>query len=174
MSEADSATSTLQINLTADIIVAYVSKNSVPVSELANLLSSVHAALGSLAAGGSAAPLKNGVEKPNAAQIKKSVTADGLISFEDGKSYKTLRRHLTTRGLSPEAYREKWGLSHDYPMTAPSYSAQRSALAKSLGLGQFRRDASAETIEDGQTSEETSPAKRRGRPPGQTKASEAA
>ena len=174
MSEVDTTRSSLQINLTADIIAAYVANNSVPVSELANLLRSVHAALGSLAVGMATAPAKDAVEKPTPAQIKKSIMSDGLISFEDGKSYKTLRRHLTIRGLSPEAYRVKYGLPVDYPMTAPSYSAQRSALAKSLGLGQFRRGASAEITEDGQTSEETSSAKRRGRPPGQTKASEAA
>lgn len=174
MSEAASTKFSVQIALTAEIIAAYVSNNSVPVSELANLLSSVHAALENLAAIGSATPSKSGVEKPTAAQIKKSITPDGLISFEDGKSYKTLRRHLTIRGLSPEAYREKWGLSRDYPMTAPSYSAQRSELAKSLGLGQLRRSASAETTEDGQTPRNAAPAKRRGRPSGQTKTSAAA
>lgn len=75
----------------------------------------------------------------SAAQIRKSVTHDHIVSFEDGRPYKTLRRHLTLRGLSPEAYREKWGLPRDYPMTAASYSAQRSELARALGLGQQRR-----------------------------------
>jgi len=130
--------------------------------------------LGALRPGGAAAPPKDSVEKPTAAQIKKSITPDGLVSFEDGKSYKTLRRHLTIRGLTPEAYRAKYGLPVDYPMTAPSYSAQRSALAKSLGLGQFRRGAAADATEDGQTSEKAAPAKRRGRPSGQSKASAAA
>ena len=129
------------IELTADIVSAYVSKNSVPVTELASLLSSVHAALTSLATGGSDAPAKDAIEKPTAAQIKKSITPDSLISFEDGKAYKTLRRHLTIRGLTPEGYREKYGLSRDYPMTSASYSAQRSELARSLGLGNHRKAA---------------------------------
>jgi predicted transcriptional regulator len=130
------------IELTADIVSAYVSKNSVPVTELANLLGSVHAALSGLASGGSDAPAKDAIEKPTPAQIKKSITPDGLISFEDGKPYKTLRRHLTIRGLTPEAYRAKYGLPVDYPMTAASYSAQRSELARALGLGNNRKGVS--------------------------------
>ena len=130
---------TEHITLTADLVSAYVSNNSIPVSELTNLLSSVHAALSGLAVGGSAAPAKDAVEKPPAAQIKKAITPDSLISFEDGKPYKTLRRHLTLRGLTPEAYREKYGLPRDYPMTSASYSEQRSKLALALGLGQQRR-----------------------------------
>jgi predicted transcriptional regulator len=74
--------------------------------------------------------------KLTSAQIRKSITEDGLVSFEDGRRYKTLKRHLAVRGLTPAQYREKWGLAHDYPMVAPSYSAKRSALAVSLGLGQ--------------------------------------
>ena len=86
-----------------------------------------------------ATPAADQIEKPTPAQIKKSITPDALISFEDGKSYKTLRRHLTLRGLTPEAYRAKYGLSADYPMTAASYSAQRSELARALGLGNSRK-----------------------------------
>ena len=129
------------IELAADIVSAYVSNNSIPTSELANLLASVHAAVSGLATGGSAASKKDEIEKATPAQVKKSITPEALISFEDGKPYKTLRRHLTLRGLSPEAYREKWGLPVDYPMTSASYSAQRSELARALGLGQQGRAA---------------------------------
>jgi predicted transcriptional regulator len=125
------------IELAVDIVAAYVSNNSVPPSDLPGLIGGVHTALSSLSTAGrsSNAP----VEKMSAAQIRKSVTHDHIVSFEDGRPYKTLRRHLTLRGLSPEAYREKWGLPRDYPMTAASYSAQRSELARALGLGQQRR-----------------------------------
>ena len=73
--------------------------------------------------------------KVSSAQVRRSITGDTLISFEDGKSYKTLKRHLSTRGLTPADYRAKWGLPSDYPMVAPSYSASRSQMAKSIGLG---------------------------------------
>ncbi|TXN57906.1 MucR family transcriptional regulator, partial [Methylobacterium sp. WL18] len=75
-------------------------------------------------------------DKPSAAQIRKSVQHDGIVSFIDGKTYKTLKRHLTANGLSPQSYRERYGLPTDYPMVAPSYAEQRSALAKAIGLGQ--------------------------------------
>ena len=129
------------IELAAEIVSAYVSNNSVPAAELPGLISVIHSALTGLAApaAAEAAP----VEKLTAAQIRKSINADFLVSFEDGKHYKTLRRHLTLRGLSPEAYREKWGLPRDYPMTSSSYSAQRSELARALGLGQQRRKSAA-------------------------------
>jgi predicted transcriptional regulator len=139
MDDVVSIVSTDHIELTADIVSAYILNNPIPVSELANLLASVHAALSGLAFGGTDAALKDAVEKPTPAQIKKSITPDTLISFEDGKPYKTLRRHLTLRGLTPEAYRAKHGLPADYPMTSASYSAQRSELARSLGLGQQRK-----------------------------------
>jgi predicted transcriptional regulator len=148
-----------RIELTADIVSAFVSNNPVPVSELANLLTSVHTALSGLAAGGSAVSSKDEVEKATAAQIKKSITHDALISFEDGKPYKTLRRHLTLRGLTPEAYRAKHGLSADYPMTAASYSAQRSELARALGLGNSRKGqtkAAAKAAEPEETVSEAS------------------
>jgi predicted transcriptional regulator len=139
MDEVIPNTPTDHIELTADIVSAYVSNNNVPPSELANLLASVHAALSGLSTGGASEQAKDGVEKATPAQIKKSISPDALISFEDGKPYKTLRRHLTLRGLTPEAYRAKHGLSADYPMTAASYSAQRSELARSLGLGNNRK-----------------------------------
>ena len=127
------------IELTAGIVSAYVSNNHVQGAELATLIASTHAALSGIGQGNAtAAPA---AEKLTSAQVRKSITHDTLISFEDGKPYKTLRRHLTIKGLSPEAYREKWGLPPDYPMTAASYSEQRSALAKSLGLGQQRKKA---------------------------------
>ncbi|MCJ2070313.1 MucR family transcriptional regulator [Methylobacterium sp. J-030] len=126
-----------RIELAVDIVAAYVSNNSVPSTDLPGLIDIVHGALSQLASvqGGSSGP----VEKLTPAQIRKSITKDHIVSFEDGKPYKTLRRHLTLRGLSPEAYRAKWGLPVDYPMTAASYSAQRSDLARALGLGQQRR-----------------------------------
>ena len=99
------------------------------------------------------------IEKLTPAQIKKSISHDALISFEDGKPYKTLRRHLTLRGFTPEAYRAKWGLPPDYPMTAQGYSAQRSELARSLSLGQLRRRP-PETVPN----PAAKPPKKRGRP----------
>ncbi|SFV12999.1 MULTISPECIES: MucR family transcriptional regulator, partial [unclassified Methylobacterium] len=125
------------IALTSDIVSAYVSKNPVRPADIPGLLSGVHAALAALGQGDAAsAPA---VEKPTPTQIRKSITHDALISFEDGRPYKTLRRHLTIRDLTPEAYREKWGLPRDYPMTAVGYSEQRSALALSFGLGKQRK-----------------------------------
>ena len=160
------------LGLTADLVAAYVTNNSIPASELPGLMAKVHASLSGLTSAASAEPGKP--EPPTPSQIKKSVTPDALISFEDGKSYKTLRRHLTLRGLSPEAYREKWGLPADYPMTSASYSAQRSELARSLGLGQQRRKSSPITADDEQTQDEGAAPKRRGRPPKTVEAVEAA
>lgn len=125
------------IELAVDIVAAYVSNNSVPSTDLPGLIGVVHGALSHLSVAGQSSNAP--IEKLTAAQIRKSITKDHIVSFEDGKTYKTLRRHLTLRGLSPEAYRAKWGLPRDYPMTAESYSAQRSELARALGLGQQRR-----------------------------------
>ncbi|MCJ2079886.1 MucR family transcriptional regulator [Methylobacterium sp. J-090] len=142
MTEAETHQAFDYVELSADIVSAYVSNNSLPASEIGNLLTSVHAAVSSLTKGGNASPTKEDeVEKATPAQIKKSITPDALISFEDGKSYKTLRRHLTIRGLTPESYRAKYGLPADYPMVSAGYSAQRSELAKALGLGQQRKDS---------------------------------
>ncbi|GJE19429.1 MucR family transcriptional regulator [Methylobacterium marchantiae] len=157
------------IELTADIVSAYVSNNSVPAADLPLLLSSVHGTISSLAASGTALAEANKVEKLTPAQIKKSITPDALISFEDGKPYKTLKRHLTIRDLTPETYRAKHGLPADYPMTAAGYSAKRSALALHLGLGQKRKNASqavvAETPQVEITSVAPAPEKKRaGRP----------
>ena len=131
-----------QLGMMADIVSAYVSNNNVSVADLPQLIASTHAALAELAAG-PAGTGDGGPDKATPAQIKKSITPDLLVSFEDGKPYKTLRRHLTLRGLTPEAYRAKWGLPGDYPMTSANYSAHRSQLARDLGLGQQRRKSYA-------------------------------
>ena len=125
------------INLVADIVSAYVSKNNVPVAELAGLIASVHASLSGLGQP-AAAPAED--HKVTPAQIRRSITPDAIISFIDGKPYKSLKRHLTSNGMTPDEYRQKYGLPRDYPMVAASYTARRSELAKSLGLGQLRRD----------------------------------
>jgi predicted transcriptional regulator len=147
MSENTANPQTNYIELSADIVAAYVSNNSVPVAELPALLSGVYSALSGLGQGG--AQEASTVEKPTPAQIRKSVRDDALISFIDGKPYKTLKRHLSKSGMTIEQYRERFGLPRDYPSTAASYSAQRSALAKSLGLGQQRKAAAktAHTVE---------------------------
>lgn len=129
------------IEQAADIVSAYVSNNSVPISELPVLLAGVHAALTKLVAPTPATV--EAADKPTPAQIRKSVTPESLVSFIDGKPYKTLKRHLSRNGLTIEQYRERYGLPRDYPSTAASYSAQRSELARSLGLGQQRRKAAA-------------------------------
>src|ERR1700727_1922841 len=129
--------STNHIELAAEIVSAYVSNNSVPSSELPSLLSDVHAALVRVATG--AQPVVVEAAKP-AVPPKKSITSDYIICLEDGRKFKSLKRHLRTQyNLSPEEYREKWGLPSDYPMVAPAYAKARSALAKQMGLGQQRR-----------------------------------
>jgi predicted transcriptional regulator len=124
---------------TGGIVSAYVSNNSVPASDLPSLIMRVHGAVAALARGAAAVgadmPRAAEPERPNAAQIRRSVRDDGIVSFIDGKSYKTLKRHLTSHGLDPHRYRERYGLPGDYPMVAPSYAARRSALAKAIGLG---------------------------------------
>ena len=132
--------------LTADVVSSYLANNAVHGSDLPGLIATVHRALEGLGQ-----PSEPVAEKPvPPVSIKKSVTPEYLISMEDGRQYKSLKRHLAGRGLTPEQYREKWGLPRDYPMTAPAYSARRSELARSLGLGRKREAVSA-------------PAKRRGR-----------
>ena len=132
----------LYLDMTADIVGAYISNNRVTPAELPALITSIHNALAKVA-DGAAAPSEDGTARATPAQIKKSISPDTLISFEDGKPYKTLRRHLTLRGLTPETYRAKHGLPTDYPMTSPAYSAHRSELARNLGLGQQRRKSHA-------------------------------
>ena len=125
------------VELTADIVSAYVAHNTVVTADLGALIGEVHEAL-SRAANRSHTALSE--ELKPAVAVKKSITPDFLICLEDGLKFKSLKRHLRTRyNLSPEAYREKWELPHDYPMVAPNYADARSALAKKMGLGQRRR-----------------------------------
>lgn len=123
---------TTLLSLTSDIVASYLENNSASVDEVPGLIRSVYVALNNAEAPAEEAPSHTAATR---AQIRKSITNDALISFEDGKSYKTLKRHLTTRGLTPAQYREKWGLPADYPMVAPSYSALRAERAKAAGLG---------------------------------------
>jgi predicted transcriptional regulator len=122
------------IDLAAEIVTSFVSKNSVPRGELPALIEAVHAAVKRLADGGKVAPATIDPPTP-AVSIRKSVTPDYLICLEDGKRFKTLRGHLTSLGMTPEQYRAKWNLPSTYPMVAPNYSAQRSAFAKNIGFG---------------------------------------
>ena len=129
--------SSTYIEIAADIVSAYVSNNSVPPGDLPGLISQVHLALARV--GNGAAEASAEAPKP-AIAIKKSVTPDYIICLEDGKKFKSLKRHLRTQyNLTPEQYREKWGLAPDYPMVAPNYAKARSDLAKEMGLGQQRR-----------------------------------
>ncbi len=143
MDNSDTVTenSTALIELTADVVAAYVSNNSVPVSELANLISDVHSALGRV--GTVQAVVATPVEKQKpAVNPKRSVHDEYIICLEDGKKFKSLKRHLMTHfSLTPEQYREKWGLDPSYPMVAPKYAAARSQLAKKMGLGRKRKTA---------------------------------
>ena len=125
------------IELAAEIVSAYVSNNSVPATELSTLLSDVHAAIVRVSTGTVVAAPE--AAKP-AVPPKKSITNDYIVCLEDGRKFKSLKRHLRTQyNMSPEQYREKWALPADYPMVAPAYAKARSALAKQMGLGQQRR-----------------------------------
>jgi len=135
----ETETSANYIGLTADIVSAYVVNNPVPSAELTQLIGRVHAALTQIGTGqveakpASAAPLQPAVP------IRKSVTPDHIVCLEDGRTFKSLKRHLRARyNLSPEQYRAKWGLSPEYPMVAPNYAKARSDLAKAIGLGKTR------------------------------------
>ena len=144
------------VELTADIVSAYVSNNSIGATELPQLIHQVHTALTQAASG---APPESATPLTPAVPIKKSVTPDYLISLEDGRKYKSLKRHLNTRGMSPDEYRTKWSLAKDYPMVAANYSAQRSSLAKTLGLGRGGRGGGATAAESApvETPVETTP-----------------
>ena len=126
------------VEITTEIVAAYLSHNRVPVAELPGLLAGVHAALAGLRQAAEAA--EPAVERLTPAQIRKSIRPDALISFIDGKPYKTLKRYFTKHGLTIDAYRDRFGLPRDYPSTAASYSEARSALARQTGLG--RKDRS--------------------------------
>jgi predicted transcriptional regulator len=125
------------IQLTANIVSAYVSNNTVASADIPNLIGLVYSALMRISSGPVTAPADS--LKP-AVPIKRSITAEYLVCLEDGKKFKSLKRHLRTQyDMTPERYREKWGLPPDYPMVAPNYAAARSQLAKQMGLGQQRR-----------------------------------
>jgi predicted transcriptional regulator len=145
-----------EIELAADIISAYVRKNAVRPADLPGLIAEVHGALVRVSAG--ADPVVVEAQKP-AVPIKKSVFPDFIICLEDGKKFKSLKRHLSTDyDMTPEQYREKWRLASDYPMVAPNYAAQRSALAKSMGLGQQRK-GKAEAVAEKPSKAARKPAK---------------
>jgi predicted transcriptional regulator len=144
---SESQTSPNFVELAADVVSAYVSNNSVASADLPMLLNSVYAALTQTAQGQNQEPQ---AALAPAVSIKKSITPDYLVCLEDGKKFKSLKRHLrTTYDLSPDQYRAKWGLPQNYPMVAPNYAKSRSELAKTMGLGQQRRK------------EQATPAKRR-------------
>jgi predicted transcriptional regulator len=134
---SDTPANDTYIELTAAIVSAYVSNNIVPASEIPSLINQVHAALSRVSGKSGDAPAEQ--LKP-AVSVKKSVTAEHIVCLEDGKKFKSLKRHLRTQyNMTPEQYREKWSLGADYPMVAPNYAAARSQLAKQMGLGQQRR-----------------------------------
>ena len=123
--------------LTASVIAAYVANNAVPTTDLPGLINSVHRALAGAASGKEESPPQQDL-KP-VVSVRKSVTPDHIICLEDGKKFKSLKRHLlTSHDLTPEQYRQKWNLASDYPMVAPNYAEARSKLAKDAGLGQKR------------------------------------
>jgi predicted transcriptional regulator len=126
------------VALAAEIVCAYVSNNTVSAADLPSVIGAVHSALSHATGGLALAPVVREELKP-AISLKKSITPEYLICLEDGKKFKSLKRHIRTHyNLSPEEYREKWGLPHDYPMVAPNYAEARSALAKKMGLGTRR------------------------------------
>lgn len=132
----ESGTQPELVELTAKIVSAYVSNNEIGANDLPQLINETHAAL-SRATGSSVLPEREEL-KPRV-PVKKSVMPDHIVCLEDGKKFKSLKRHLRTHyNLSPEEYREKWGLPHDYPMVAPNYARARSDLAKKMGLGTRR------------------------------------
>jgi predicted transcriptional regulator len=134
---SDSTSSGNFIDLTAQIVSAYVSNNTVPAGDIPGLINQVHAALNRVSGKPGEAPAEP--LKP-AVSVKRSVTPEHIVCLEDGKKFKSLKRHLRTQyNMTPEQYREKWGLGADYPMVAPNYAAARSQLAKQMGLGQQRR-----------------------------------
>jgi predicted transcriptional regulator len=135
MADNEAANDTL-LTLTADIVAAHVSNNSVAVNDLPNLIQNVHSALNAISQTSSAPEPK---PEPKVS-IRSSIKPDYIVCLEDGKRLKMLKRHLMTHyGMTPDQYRQKWGLSSDYPMVAPNYAEQRRKLAKSIGLGTKRK-----------------------------------
>jgi predicted transcriptional regulator len=134
---ADAIDTTNYIGLTAEIVSAYVSNNPVASNDIPALINQIHGALVRVSSGEAQSPAEP--LKP-AVPIKRSINPDFIVCLEDGKKFKSLKRHLRTQyGMTPEQYREKWSLPTDYPMVAPNYAAARSQLAKQMGLGQQRR-----------------------------------
>jgi predicted transcriptional regulator len=131
-------TASPSVELAAKILSAYVTRNSVPADVLPELLLQVHRSIAALGQ-----PPGASIDRPTDAQIRASIRPDSLISFEDGKPYKALRRHLTIRGLTPEAYRAKWGLPVDYPLVSAAYSARRSNISRQIGMSQRLRTRQA-------------------------------
>jgi predicted transcriptional regulator len=145
------------IELAADIVSAFVSNNSVPLSDLPNLIASVHSALQNV---GNPAPAQAETKYEPAVPVKRSITPDAITSLIDGKRYKSLKRHLNKHGLTPEQYRTRYNLPVDYPMVASAYAARRSELARSIGLGQNRKKAAAKSADTSETVVEKAPKKR--------------
>jgi predicted transcriptional regulator len=132
------ASQTALAEVTSEVVSAYVWQNHIQPSEMPALIASIHATFVGL--GKREEPASEPEKLVPPVSIKKSVTDDYLVSMEDGKRYKSLKRHLSIRGLTPKEYREKWGLPRDYPMVAPAYAAKRSELAKTIGLGRKRQE----------------------------------
>ena len=130
------------LDMAADVVAAFVSYNPVPRGELPALIQTVHAALARLSGEAENAAPKEASKEP-AVSIRRSITPEYLICLEDGKHFKSLKRHLVGHGLTPDQYRAKWKLPSDYPMVAPNYAAARSTLAKAIGLGQIQGKAGA-------------------------------
>ena len=130
------------LEMAAKVVAAFVSNNPLPRGALPALIQAIHDTLGELSAGVEISTPKEEPKEP-AVSIRKSVTPGYLICLEDGKHFKSLKRHLTAHGLTPEQYRAKWKLPSDYPMVAANYAASRSAIAKAIGLGQLHGDAGA-------------------------------
>jgi predicted transcriptional regulator len=127
------------LGLAVEIVSTYVAHNSLPRADLSALIQSVHAALTNSASGANGQGALEQTAPTPATTMRKSVTPDYLVCLDDGRKFKSLRPHLATLGMTPEQYRTKWNLPNDYPMVAPNYAAQRSALAKKIGLGQLGR-----------------------------------
>ena len=138
LAETSPKNSDMLIELTADVVAAYVSNNPVPVADLPSLIADVHSALGRV--GGGAVEQPQADKQKPAVNPKRSVHDDYIVCLEDGKKFKSLKRHLMTHyNMTPDQYREKWGLDASYPMVAPSYAAARSQLARKMGLGRKRK-----------------------------------
>jgi predicted transcriptional regulator len=129
-------------SLGADIVAAYVANNTIPAHDVPTLFTNVVSSIQSFISGAGVSATASASKQEPAVPIKKSITPEAIICLEDGRRFKSLKRHLATKfNMSPDEYRAKWGLDRSYPMVAPAYAAQRSALAKQMGLGQGGRQA---------------------------------